>query len=42
MSLLGGDAAEEEQGDKIRYGHQGIHTVGNIPNHVKVNDTTNE
>ena len=42
LRLLGCNTAKKQQGNKVRNGHQGIHAVGNIPNDVKVDDTTEE
>ena len=33
------DAAEAEQGYKVRYCHQGVHTVGDVPHHLQSDDT---
>lgn len=36
------DTTQAEQGDKVWYGHQGIHAVGNVPNQSQTDDTTQE
>ena len=40
--LLGGNAAKQQQCHKVRYCHQGIHAVGNVPDDVEVDDAAKE
>ena len=36
------DAAEAEQGDEVRYRHEGVHAVGDVPYQTEIDHATNE
>lgn len=36
------DAAEEDEGDKVGYGHEGVHAVGEVPHDAQFDDAAQE
>ena len=42
LGFLGGNTAEQQQGNEVGNGHQGIHAVGNIPDDVEIDDAAKE
>lgn len=36
------DAAEEEEGEEVRDGHEGVHAVGQVPDDGEVHDAADE